>query len=51
MITFFPNTPQMLCPIQLLLGVIRGGCMIALAKETPIYCSKFINFKLLELAL
>lgn len=54
MITFFPNTPQLLCPIglwhpiRLLLGFIRGGCMTALDKQTPVYCSKFINLKTLK---
>lgn len=50
MITFFPNTPKLLCSIKFFQGFIRGVCPNALDKQTPIYYSKFINLKLLKLA-
>lgn len=49
MVTVFPNTPQLQCPVRLFLGFSSGGCMTALDKETPTYCCKCIN--LLEQAL
>lgn len=49
MVTVFPNTPQLQCPVRLLLGFSRGSCMTGLDKQIPTYCSKCIN--LLEQAL